>query len=97
MAGTDADWTDADASAETTNGCRILWQCQIEDKNKRRTWADYTPEENLRIEVAHRSKTRTVTLGASDKTWTIDLKHMTQQNDKTLTIRCIRRSVEAAV
>jgi len=96
MSGIDSDWTEAVAEAKSSSGRRILWQCQIEDKNRRHMWADYSPDENLRLEVAHRSQTLTVTLGAGDKTWTIDLKHMTQKNDKTETIRCVRRTVEVA-
>ena len=95
MACTD-DWTEAAASAETTHGCRILWQCLTADTKGRRTWADYPPKENLCIEVAHSAKTPTVKLGESPRSWTIDLEKMVQTNDTSGTIRCIRRCVEVA-
>ena len=97
MASIDAEWNEVGpTSAETESGCKILWQCHIMDQNDTGIWADNEPDEHHRIEVAHISNTRTVTLGELPETWTIDIEQMAQTNDKNGTRRSVRRTVVVA-
>ena len=97
MASIDAEWNEVGpTSAEPESGSKILWQCHILDQSDRGIWADYEPEENHHIEVAHISKTRSVTLGELPETWTIDMEQMVQTNDKNGTRRSVRRTVVVA-
>ena len=97
MASIDAEWNEVGQFiAETKSGCKILWQCHILDQNDRGIWADYEPDENQRLEVAHISEMPTVTLGELPGTWTIDMEQMVQMNDKNGTRRPVRRTVVVA-
>lgn len=95
MSGIEGEWINGEvaSSPTTSTGCKVMWQTFIERKFDTDHWADYKPEENMRLDVSFLTGKRPVTLGEPPNSWTVDLNRMVQVNDKTNTTRPIRRIV----